>query len=67
MLYKNNQGSSDQKIYSYLPNIGLSKTSDPQGGAIFGPRVIILTNLVEVTRWYFIPNIKALGFVVSEK
>ena len=30
------------------PNVSLCKTLDPRGGAIFGHRGIILTNLVEV-------------------
>ena len=42
--------------------ISLCKTHDPQGGAIFGSRANILTNLVEA-----IPNIKTLGIVVSDK
>ena len=41
---------SDKKklFFHRLPYIGLCKTCDPWGGAIFGPRNIILTDLVEV-------------------
>ena len=39
---------SDKKIFSCIPCISLYKTCDPGGGPIFGPRGIILTNLVEV-------------------
>ena len=45
-------------VFSY---ISLCKTIDPRDGAIFGPRGIIWTNLVErSTRSCYIPNIKAL-------
>ena len=37
------------------------------GQAIFGPRDIICTNLVEVTLVMLIPNIKAIGLLVSVK
>ena len=36
------------KIFSRFPCISLCKTFDPRGWAIFGPRGIIWTNLVEV-------------------
>ena len=36
------------QIFSHFPYISLCKTCDPRGGAIFSPRGIILTNLVEV-------------------
>ena len=47
--------------------ICLCKTCDLRGSPIFGLRGIVWTNLVESTRWYYIPNIKALGLVVSDK
>ena len=33
----------------------------------FGPRGIIYTNLLEVHKVHIIPNIKALGLMVSDK
>ena len=36
----------------------------PQGGAIFGPRAITSTILVEV---HYVPNIKGLGLLLSDK
>ena len=40
---------SDKKIFfMLLPYISQCETSDPLGGAIFGPRDIIWPNLVEV-------------------
>ena len=50
-----------------FPYISLCKTCNPQSGAIFGPRDIIWTNLVESTSGCYIPNIKALGLMVSDK
>ena len=35
-------------IFSRFPYISLCKTIDPKGGAIFGPRAIILTNMEKV-------------------
>ena len=39
---------SDKKIFYVSPYISLSKACDPWGVAIFGPRGLISTNLVEV-------------------
>ena len=39
---------SDKKIFYVSPYISLSKASDPWGVAIFGPRGLICTNLVDV-------------------
>ena len=39
---------SDKKIFLRLPYKNLCKIFDFRGGAIFSPRGIILTNLVEV-------------------
>ena len=53
-----------RKCFIVPPYISLCKTCDAWGRAIFGPRGIIWTNS---TRWYYIPNIKALGLMVSDK
>ena len=37
-----------RRFFSHFPYISQCSTCDPQGGAIFGQRAIILTNLVEV-------------------
>ena len=39
---------SDKKIFKVFPYMGICKTSDTWRGAIFDPRAIIWTNLVEV-------------------
>ena len=39
---------SEKKIFKDIFFINLMKTDKPWGGAIFGPGVIILTNLMEV-------------------
>ena len=39
---------SDKKSFSHFPYINLCKIIDPQGGTIFRPRAIILTNMVGV-------------------
>ena len=36
-------------------------------GPTFGPRGIIWKNLVDSTGWLYIPNIKNLGHMVSDK
>ena len=48
--------------FSRFLYINLCKAIDPQGGTIFGRRDIILINM-----WCYIPTIKALGLVVSDK
>ena len=45
----------------------LCKTEKPWGEAIFGPGVIILTNLVEDHKVMLHTKYKSLGLVVSEK
>ena len=47
--------------------MSLCKISEPRHGAIFYPRAIIWTTLVELTRWSYIPNIKDVGLLVSDK
>jgi len=39
----------------------------PRGGVNFNPRGIIWTTLERTSRWCYIPNMKALGLVVSDK
>ena len=41
--------------------------NDPRGGAIFDPRGMIGRIYIEDTKRYYTQNMKALGFVVSEK
>ena len=52
MLHTKYQGSwpygFKKEDFHVFPYISLCKTCIPQGGAIFGPRGIILINMVEV-------------------
>ena len=48
--------------------MSLCKTGDPWVGAIFDPRATVWTIFVKAyTRWIYIPNIKFLGILVSDK
>ena len=72
MLHTIYQGSRPygfrQEYFQVFPYISMCKIWDPQGSAIFRPRGIIWTNLVERSiRWCYIPNIKVLGLMVSDK
>ena len=66
---------SDKKIFSYFPYISLCKAFDPPGWGHFWPKGYNLNKLgrgqlgddtYQISMLY-IPNIKALGPVVSDK
>ena len=57
----------DKKIFKAFLFMGLCKICDPWGGAFFDPRSTIRTTLVDSTSHSYIPYIKYLGFLASDK
>ena len=47
--------------------ITYGKMKGPRGGAIFDPRGKIIANFIKAPNWFFMQNIEALGFIVSDK
>ena len=45
----------------------LCKINEPRGRAIFDPSAMICILLLKPTRWRYLPNIKVLGFLVSDE
>ena len=65
MLHTKYQGSTpcgfrQEDFFNVFPNINLCTTYDPVGGAIFGPRDIIWTNLLKI--YWFMLHTKYQGF-----
>ena len=58
---------SEKKIFFFFPIVSLWRLSTPRGTAKFDPRGMNGTIYVRTISHCYIPNIKAVGLMVSEK